>query len=214
MLLAGIHFIIFNLISKILIHYSGLCDLPQPFLSPFAMRIVLCLRQLPNFNSLRSPARTTSKHWAVIARHSQVLNYRKRTRAIYRFKNKTSKIPQFQTLHLTRRHFVSIYVHGKSHVTKPKSKQKHWSLILADFLNQSPSTNYELINSYLLITSCITLFELRKEKRDVDKLAWAEKVNGFRMLVIINSNTIMHIKKSKQIVLIGSECWQDMLCMN
>ena len=57
---------------------------------------------------------------------------------------------------------------------------------------------FELINSYLLIASCISLFELRKEKRGVDKLAWTERVNDK-----LKTETSEHSRPITKIQVIG-----------
>ena len=45
---------------------------------------------------------------------------------------------------LDRRHDRLINVHCRDHVTRQKSKQRHWSLKLADFHNQSPLLCFKL----------------------------------------------------------------------
>ena len=51
---------------------------------------------------------------------------------------------------LDGRHDRLINVHCRDHVTRQKSKQRHWSLKLADFHNQSPLLTMEIpVTSYI-----------------------------------------------------------------
>ena len=69
MFLTGKHLVTVDLFFEIFVDYSRFRDFTKPLLSSLLVLSISRRRQFPDADSLRPPARTTSKNRAVIARH-------------------------------------------------------------------------------------------------------------------------------------------------